>query len=62
MTESRFKANTEFERAAKSLSISMYPRDFELVEQLAQFLGCSKSEAIRTAIRSMTAQLGVIKH
>ena len=37
-------------------SFALYPRDNEMIDDLAGFLGCSRSEAVRTAVRSFVAQ------
>jgi hypothetical protein len=44
----------------KTVSISgasLYPADAELLEQIVSYLGCSKSEAVRSCIRIAAAQL-----
>lgn len=38
---------------------SMYQRDYDLVLALSLFYGCSRSEAVRTAVRSHAAHIGV---
>lgn len=38
-------------------SVSLYPADAEMLDKVITYLGCSKSEAIRTAIRLMATQL-----
>lgn len=43
--------------ASRSRSFSLTPRDVELVDWLSIRLGTSKSEAVRTAVRSMAASL-----
>jgi hypothetical protein len=40
--------------------IQVYEGDAKLLEWIAEFLGCSKAEAVRSAIRSMAAQLTMI--
>jgi len=45
----------------QSTSISMYPRDFEILDDLAEYFGCSRSEAVRTAVRHLSAAFGVTK-
>ena len=46
-----------WERRAIKMTISLYPRDQELLSQLTEFLGTNQSDAIRTAIRLAVAQL-----
>ena len=36
---------------------SLYPADLEMLEAIIEYLGCSKSEAIRTCIRTTAAHL-----
>lgn len=36
---------------------SLYKRDDELVDWCAEFLGCKRSEVVRTAVRNLAAQL-----
>jgi len=36
---------------------SLYERDNTMVDELAAFLGCSRSEAVRSAIRHFSAHL-----
>lgn len=45
------------DRKQKDLVVPVYPQDLELVLWLQQFLGCSKAEAVRTAIRSFAGQM-----
>lgn len=36
---------------------SLYPADAEMLDAIKEYLGCSKSEAIRTCIRTTAASL-----
>ena len=40
-----------------ALHASLLPRDQELLEWIATYLGCNRSEAVRTAIRLTAGQL-----
>ena len=51
---------SKYERNVGTVSLSMYKRDAELLELLAQYLGTTRSEAARSAIRAMVAQLGIL--
>lgn len=42
-------------------NFKLYPADDELLNYIAQFLGSSRSDALRTAIRSFAAQLQQIR-
>lgn len=53
--------NTPYKRNVGSVALSMFKRDAELLDILAEYLGTSRSEAARTAIRAMVAQLGILK-
>lgn len=45
-------------RKTVSLSgASLYPTDAELLQAITEYLGCSKSEAVRTCIRTTAAAL-----
>jgi len=48
-------------RRQKDLTVPVYPADAELVEWLREFLGCSRAEAIRTAIRSFAGQMKALE-
>lgn len=47
-------------RKQKDLVVPAYQQDHELVEWLTTFLGCSRAEAIRTAIRAFAGQMKAI--
>lgn len=47
-------------RQTWSLSISCYEQDVELLNWLTEYLGCSKSEAVRTAVRLAAAQFAAL--
>lgn len=49
------------DRKQKDLVIPAYPRDHELIDWITAFLGCSRAEAIRTAIRSFATQLKALE-
>lgn len=49
------------DRKLRDLTVTVYPRDLELLEWLCGFLGCSKSEANRTAIRSFAGQMKALE-
>jgi len=38
-------------------AFSLYERDDELINRLADYLGCSRSEAVRSGIRHFAAHL-----
>lgn len=44
-------------RKTVTLTSSCYAGDIELLEQMQAFLGCSRSEVMRTAIRLLAAHL-----
>lgn len=46
-----------WDRRVTKMTLSMYPKDVELLEWMASYLGCSQSEAFRTAIRIASTQL-----
>lgn len=48
-------------RKQKDLVIPAYQTDIELVAWLTEFLGCSRAEAIRTAIRSFAGQMKALE-
>lgn len=41
--------------------VGIYPADREMLEAIMEYLGCSKAEAIRSAIRIMASQLPLPK-
>lgn len=45
------------ERRLKDITLTFYEADMELVEWLQEFLGCSRSEAVRSAVRSFAGQM-----
>ena len=45
------------ERKTSSVTLSLYDGDEKLIKWLQEYLGCSKSEAVRSAIRSFGMQL-----
>jgi hypothetical protein len=45
----------------KMTGVMMYPQDQKLVADLAQHFGCSKSEIVRTAVRSFAAHIGYLE-
>jgi hypothetical protein len=49
------------DRKLKDLVVGAYERDHELIQWITEFLGCSRSEAIRTAIRSFAAQMKALE-
>lgn len=49
------------ERKTRDLVVPGYEMDLELVAWLADFLGCSRAEAIRTAIRSFAGQMKALQ-
>lgn len=38
-------------------SFTLYDKDVEVIEWIADFIGCGKSEVVRTAVRSLAGQL-----
>lgn len=44
-------------RKTVPLTASLYPADSEMLDAISEFLGCSRSEAVRSAIRIMATQL-----
>lgn len=52
--------NTE-NRKTVSITASLYPADRELLDMIQDHLGCSRGEAIRSAIRIMATQLPLQK-
>lgn len=48
-------------RKTYNLTCSLYPADIELLEGIQEHLGCSRSEAMRTAIRSFAAHLAFLQ-
>lgn len=50
----------EWERRAVRLTFSAYERDVELLAFCQQKLGCSQSEVLRTAVRSLAMQLASV--
>lgn len=48
---------TGYRGSTKTGSYSLYQRDHELIEWCAEYLGCKKSDVIRTAVRTMATQL-----
>ena len=49
------------DRKMRDLVVTVYPTDLELLEWLQEFLGCSKSEAVRTALRSFSGQMKALQ-
>lgn len=50
----------EWERRVTKRTLSFYPKDLELLDWISEYIGCSQSEAFRTAIRIAAAQLANI--
>jgi len=46
-------------RKVKTVTLSFYPQDIALLEELAAHLGHSKSETVRTALRLLASQSGL---
>lgn len=44
-------------RRTVSLNAAVYPADAELLAAIQEYLGCSRSEAVRTCIRALAANL-----
>lgn len=44
-------------RKTKQMPIQLYPADAEMLDLIVEYLGCSRSEAVRSAIRIMASQL-----
>lgn len=49
-----------WERKVTHLTLSVYPNDIELLDFCQHRLGCSQSEVLRTAIRSLAMQLAQV--
>lgn len=45
------------ERKGKVVTLTFYPRDLDLAQAVAEYLGVSKAEAMRTAIRHFAAHI-----
>lgn len=52
--------NKKWDRKVSKMTISLYDRDVELMEWLSTYLGTGNSDVMRTAIRSLAAQLSQI--
>lgn len=46
-----------WDRRITKMTLSLYPRDLELLNWISEYLGCSQSEAFRTAIRVAASAL-----
>ena len=49
-----------WDRKAAHLTLSLYEQDLELLDFCQNRLGCSKSEVLRTGIRTLAMQLANI--
>lgn len=52
---------TGYRGVTRTRSFSFYERDLELIDWCSEFLGCKKSEVVRTAVRNLSAQLASLK-
>lgn len=50
----------EWDRRVTKMTLSLYPADVELLAWIERTIGCSQSEAYRTAIRVAAAALASI--
>lgn len=44
-------------RKTNNVTIALYDGDFDLLKYIAERIGCSRGEAMRTALRAYAAQL-----
>lgn len=50
----------EWDRKVVHLTVSVYPKDMEMLQWITEHLGSSQSDAIRTSIRLCAAQLAQV--
>jgi hypothetical protein len=51
-TRDRMSQARQVQTKTVTVTVSLYPGDVELLEWLAEFLGASRSDAVRTAVRT----------
>lgn len=56
-----YPENAGKKHKTRNLTVSLYPGDHELVEWMVEFLGSSRSDAVRAAIRAFAMSLQEIE-
>jgi hypothetical protein len=51
---------SEWSRKAQTTTVALYPGDKELLAWAADFMGCSRSEVIRSAVRAYVMHLEMV--
>lgn len=48
-------------KKTSTVAVSLYEKDAQLLNWLTEYLGCSKSEAVRSAVRHMASHVGYLE-